>query len=47
VIGVSLIHQFTPRTFASLFVNYVDNASNNSLAKYTTVNSGFSIVLQF
>jgi hypothetical protein len=47
IIGVSVIHQFTPHTFASLFVNYVDNASNNSLAKYTSINSGFSLVLQY
>jgi hypothetical protein len=47
VIGVSLIHQFTPHKFASLYVNYVDNASNNSLAKYTTMNVGFSVVWQF
>ena len=47
VVGISLIHQFTPRTFASLFVNYVDNASNNSLAKYETVNTGFSLVWQY
>jgi hypothetical protein len=47
VLGVSVIHQFNPHTFASLFVNYVDNASNNSLAKYTTVNAGFSLVWQF
>jgi hypothetical protein len=47
VVGVSVIHQFTPQTFASLFVNYVDNASNNALAKYTTVNAGFSLVWQF
>ena len=47
VVGVSFIHQFNPRTFASIFVNYVDNASNNSYAKYTEVNSGFSLVLQY
>jgi hypothetical protein len=47
VVGASLIHQFNPHTFASLFVNYVDNASNNSLAKYETVNAGFSLVWQY
>lgn len=47
VVGVSVIHQFTPQTFASLFVNYVDNASNNALAKYTTVNAGVSLVWQY
>jgi hypothetical protein len=47
VIGLSVIHQFNPHTFASLFVNYVDNASNNSLAKYTTVNAGFAVVVQY
>jgi len=47
VVGVSVIHQFNPHTFASLYVNYVDNASNNTLAKYTTVNVGFSVVLQY
>lgn len=47
VVGLSVIHQFNPRTFASLFVNYVDNASNNSLAKYTTVNAGFSLQWQY
>lgn len=47
VVGVSIIHQFNPHTFVSLFVNYVDNASNNSLAKYETVNAGFSLVWQF
>jgi hypothetical protein len=47
VVGLSVIHQFNPRTFASLFVNYVDNASNNSLAKYQTVNVGFSLVWQY
>ncbi|HEX4086958.1 MAG TPA: hypothetical protein VHY22_18730 [Chthoniobacteraceae bacterium] len=47
VFGVSVIHQFNPHTFASVFVNYVDNASNNTLAKYTTVNSGVSMVWQF
>jgi hypothetical protein len=47
VIGLSLIHQFNPKTFLSLFVNYVDNASNNTIAKYTTINSGLSLVLQY
>ncbi|MGA3172513.1 MAG: outer membrane beta-barrel protein [Chthoniobacteraceae bacterium] len=47
VMGLSLIHQFNPRTFLSVFVNYVDNASNNTLAKYTTVNSGLSLVWQY
>lgn len=47
VVGVSLIHQFNPRTYLSLFVNYVDNASNNSLAKYTTANTGISLVWQY
>jgi len=47
VVGVSFIHQFTPQTYGSLFVNYVDNASNNSLAKYETVNVGFSLLWQF
>jgi hypothetical protein len=47
VVGVSFIHQFNPVTFLSLFVNYVDNASNNSLAKYTTVNVGASLVYQY
>jgi hypothetical protein len=47
VIGVSLIHQFTPQTFISFFANYVDNASNNSLAKYETVNAGVSLVWQY
>jgi len=47
VVGVSLIHQFTPVTFLSAFVNYVDNASNNNLAKYTTFNAGLSMVYQY
>jgi len=47
VVGLSVIHQFTPQTFASVFVNYVDNASNNTLAKYTTVNAGVSLVWQY
>jgi len=47
IVGVSLIHQFTPQTFISLFLNYVDNASNNSLAKYETVNAGVSLVWQY
>jgi hypothetical protein len=47
IVGVSFIHQFNPQTFASLFVNYVDNASNNSLAKYTAVNAGVSLVWQY
>jgi hypothetical protein len=47
VLGISFIHQFTPQTFLSLFANYVDNASNNSLAKYTTVNVGLSMVYQY
>jgi len=47
VAGLSLIHQLNPVTFLSLFVNYVDNASNNSLAKYTTLNTGLSLVYQF
>ena len=47
IVGVSMIHQFTPATFGSLFVNYVDNASNNSLAKYETVNVGVSLVWQY
>ena len=46
-VGVSFIHQFNPQTFASLFVNYLDNASNNSLAKYESVNTGFSFVWQY
>lgn len=46
-VGLSFIHQFTPDTFGSLFVDYVDNASNNSLAKYTTVDVGLSLVLQY
>jgi hypothetical protein len=46
-VGVSFIHQFNPQTFASLFVNYLDNASNNSLAKYESVNAGFSLVWQY
>jgi hypothetical protein len=47
VVGVSFIHQFTPDTFLSLFANYVDNASNNTLAKYTTANVGLSMVYQY
>jgi hypothetical protein len=47
VIGLSVIHQFNPHTFASVFVNYVDNASSNSLAKYTTVNTGVSLEWQY
>jgi hypothetical protein len=47
VAGVSFIHQLNPVTFLSLFVNYVDNASNNTLAKYTTVNAGVSLVYQY
>jgi len=47
IVGLSVIHQFTPHTFASLFVNYVDNASNNSLAKYESVNAGLSLVVQY
>jgi len=45
--GLSLIHQLTPQAFVSLFANYVDNASNNSLAKYTSVNAGVSVVFQY
>jgi hypothetical protein len=47
IIGANLIHQFNPREYVSLFVNYIDNASNNSLAKYTTVNAGVSFVCQY
>jgi len=47
VVGLSLIHQITPVTFLSVFVNYADNASNNSLAKYTTIDSGLSLVYQY
>jgi hypothetical protein len=47
VVGLSLIHQFNPHTYISLFTNYVDNASNNSLAKYETVNAGVSAVWQY
>jgi hypothetical protein len=47
VVGMSFIHQFTPKAYGSLFVNYIDNASNNSLAKYETVNVGFSLLWQF
>jgi hypothetical protein len=47
VVGVSLIHQFTPETFVSLFVDYVNNASNNSLAKYETVNTGVVLEWQY
>jgi hypothetical protein len=47
VVGVTLIHQFTPKTYLSVFVNYVDNASNDSLAKYEALNAGVSMVLQF
>ncbi len=45
VVGLSVIHQFNPHVFASLFVNYVDNASNNSLAKYTTAELGSELRL--
>jgi hypothetical protein len=47
LVGVSFIHQLNPQTFVSLFANYIDNASNNSLAKYTTFNSGLSFVWQY
>jgi len=47
VVGVNFIHQFNPQTFFSVFANYVDNASNNSLSKYTTVNAGVSLTLQY
>jgi hypothetical protein len=47
VIGVGVIHQFTPTTFISFFANYVDNASNNSLAKYTNVNAGAAMEWQY
>lgn len=47
VFGGSLIHQFNPRTFASVFVNYVDNASNSTLAKYTCINAGVSLIWQY
>jgi hypothetical protein len=47
VVGVSLIHQLSPTSFLSAFFNFVDNASNNSLAKYTTLNSGLSLVYQY
>lgn len=47
VLGASLIHQFTPDTFVTGFVNYANNASNNSRAKYETVNVGFSLIWQF
>jgi hypothetical protein len=30
-----------------VFANYVDNASNNSIAKYTNVNAGVSMVYQY
>jgi hypothetical protein len=47
VLGATLIHQFTPQIFGSVFVNYVDNASNNSLAKYETVYAGVGLVWQY
>jgi hypothetical protein len=47
LVGVNLIHQFTPKTYVSLFVNYVDNASDNSLAKYEATNAGVSFVWQY
>jgi hypothetical protein len=47
IIGANFIHQFNPRTYVSLFVNYVDNASDNSLAKYESTNAGVSFVWQY
>jgi hypothetical protein len=47
VVGATLIRQFTPQIFGSAFVNYVDNASDNSLAKYETVYAGVGIVSQY
>jgi len=47
LVGLSFIHQFTPQIFGSLFINYVDNASNNSFAKYEVVNSGVGLVWQY
>jgi len=45
--GISLIHQITPQTYVSLFANYIDNASNNSLAKYESTNAGVSLTWQY
>jgi hypothetical protein len=47
IIGFNLIHQFTPKTYVSLFFNYIDNASNNSLAKYESTNAGVSLTWQY
>jgi hypothetical protein len=47
IVGASLLHQFTTQTFISFFVNCVDNASNDSLAKYEDVNVGVSLVWQY
>jgi hypothetical protein len=47
VVGGNLIHQFNPQTYVALFVNYVDNASNNSTAKYESTNVGVSFVWQY
>jgi hypothetical protein len=47
IVGANLIHQINGGMYLSLFVNYVDNASNNSLAKYETVNAGVSFVSQY
>jgi len=47
IIGANLIHQLNPQQYVSLFVNYVDNASDNSLAKYEVVNAGVSFVWQY
>ncbi len=47
IVGLTLIHQFNPHLFLSVFVNYADNASNNGLAKYETINTGAGLTLQY
>jgi hypothetical protein len=47
VVGVSLIHQLCSQAYLSVFVNYVNNASNNTLAKYETVNAGVGVTWQY
>ena len=47
LVGGSLIYKFDPNLFASLYANYVNNDSNQSLARYENVNVGLSLTWQF
>ena len=47
LVGLNMIYQFDPHLFASLFVNFVDNDSSSSLAKYENVNAGVTLTWQY